>query len=228
MLDSLRKPDIWLWGATGKHPVARDYISIGFQSRCLRIFSGLVERGFMKTPSTGRGFVSYRYFLKGGKKGMISCGIFKDSQDAIGREFPLVVSGYGMLPGWEEKWEKIPEAMDSVCSEAEYICSRKFSTLDEFKASLSRLGAPSAVGGTGFQEKAISSANIPGSGIIELVPGDEDGIAEQVSGYMAGLKKADSASPEAVFIGGTQERSCLSIFRKPLDPNDISGLLTYE
>ncbi len=228
MLGSLRKPDAWQWGATGKHPVARDYISIGFQSRCLRIFSGLVEEAFIKTGSAARKYVSYRYFLKGGKKGMISCGIFKDSRDAVGREFPLVVAGYGMLPGWEERWETISEAMAQVCSEAEYISSRKLASLDEFKASLSRLGAPSAVGGAGFQEKSAFNPDIPGSGFIPLVPGDEDVMAEQVTGYMSQLKKADSTAPEAVFIGGTQDRACLSIFRKPLDPNDVSGLLTYE
>ena len=228
MLGSLRKPDIWLWGATGKHPVARDYISIGFQSRCLRIFADLVDRGFMKTGSTGRKYVSYRYFLKGEKKGMISCGIFKDSRDGVGREYPLVVSGYGMLSGWEERWETLPEAMANVCSEAEYISSRKFASLDEFKIGLSRLGAPSVIDGAGFSGKSGYSADISGSGFIPLVPGDEDGMREQVSGYMAGLKKNDSSSPEAVFIGGTQEKSCLSIFRKPLDSDDVSGLLTYE
>jgi hypothetical protein len=228
MLGSLRKPDVWLWGATGKHPVARDYISIGFQSGCLKVFSGLVEKGFMKTGSAGRRYVSYRYFLKCGGKDMISCGIFKDSRDAVGREYPLVVAGYGMLKGWEEKWETIPEAMAGVCSEAEYIISRKLASLDEFKASLSRLGAPSAAGKGVFPEKSGCCADIPRSGFIPLVPGDEDGMAEQISVYMAGLKKTDSSSPEAVFIGGTQERSCLCVFRKPLDPNDISNLLTYE
>jgi hypothetical protein len=228
MLGSLRKPDIWLWGATGKHPVARDYISIGFQSKCLRIFSDLVDKGFMKTGSTVRKYVSYRYFLNGGKKGMISCGIFKDSRDAVGREYPLIVSGYGMLPGWEERWETIPEAIARVCSEAEYISSRKFASLDEFKTSLSRLGAPSAVDRSGFPGKTGLRADISGSGLIPLVPGDEDAMAEQVSNYMSGLKKTDSASPEAVFIGGTQERACLRIFRKPLEPNDVTGLLTYE
>lgn len=228
MLGSLKKPDIWLWGATGKHPVARDYISIGFQSGCLREFAGLVERGFMKIGSAGRRPISYRYFLKGGKKGMISCGIFKDSRDAVGREYPLVVSGYGMLPGWEERWETLPEAMTHVCSEAEYIVSRNLASLDEFKAGLSRLGAPSVIDGAGFSDKSGYSADISGSGIIALVPGDEEGMAEQVSGYMIKLKMADSNSPEAVFIGGTQEKSCLRLFRKPLEPNDVSGLLTYE
>jgi type VI secretion system protein ImpM len=228
MLGSLKKPDTWLWGATGKHPVARDYISIGFQSRCLRTFSGLVDKGFMKTESTVRKYVSYRFFLKGGKKGMISCGILKDSRDAVGREYPLVVAGYGMLPGWEERWETLPEAMAQVCSEAEYISSRKLAILDEFKAGLSRLGAPSVIDGAGLAGKTGYSADISGSSFIPLVPGDEDGITKQVSGYMAMLKKADSSSPEAVFIGGTQEKSCLCIFRKPLDSDDVSGLLTYE
>jgi type VI secretion system protein VasJ len=228
MLGSLRKPDVWLWGATGKHPVARDYISIGFQSGGLRIFANLVERGFMKTGSTGRKYVSYRYFLKGEKKGMISCGIFKDSRDAVGREYPLVVAGYGMLPGWEERWETLPHAMAHVCSEAEYIISRNLVSLDEFKAGLSRLGAPSAIDGDSFSDKSGCSANISGTGFIPLVPGDEDRMTEQVSGYMAGLKKNDSSSPEAVFIGGTREKSCLCIFRKPLDSNDVWGLLTYE
>ena len=194
------------------------------------MFSGLVEKGFMKTESSGRKYVSYRYFLKGEKKGMISCGILKDSRDAVGREYPLVVAGYGTLAGWETLWEALPEAMASVCSEAEYICSRKLATLDEFKAGLSRLGAPSVinVNGTGFADNPGYRTNISRSGFIPLVPGDEEGITEQVSGYMAWLKKSDSASPEAVFIGGTQEKSCLFVFRKPLDVNSILGLLTYE
>jgi hypothetical protein len=56
----------------------------------------------------------------------------------------------------------------------------------------------------------------------------EDGITEQVSGYMEEMKKSDSASPEAVFIGGTHEKSCLFFFRKPLDLDNVLSLLTYE
>jgi hypothetical protein len=227
MLGSLKKPDSWQWGATGKHPVARDYISIGFKSPCLRMLSDLVDKGFMKTGSSSRKYVSYRYFIKGGKKGLISCGILKDSRDAVGREYPLVVAGYGMLPGWETRWEAVPEAMAGVCSEAEYISSRRLATLDEFKAGLSRLGSPSVIEKTGFADNPVYSSKISGSGFIPLVPGDEDGINKQVSGYMAGLKKSDSASPEAVFIGGTEEKSCLFVFRKPLDVDNVSRLLTY-
>ncbi len=228
MLGSLSKPDSWQWGAAGKHPVARDYISIGFQSPCLRILSGLVDKGFMKTGSAVRKYVSYRYFLKGGKKDLISCGILKDSRDALGREYPLVVAGYGMLAGWETRWEAVPEAMAAVCSEAEYISSRRLATLGEFKAGLSRLGSPSDVDKTGFADMPVYSTEISGSGFIPLAPGDEDGINKQVSGYMAGLKKSDPSSPEAVFIGGTGEKSCLFIFRRPLDTDNVLRLLTYE
>jgi type VI secretion system protein ImpM len=228
MLGSLRKPDPWQWGATGKHPVARDYISIGFMSPCLRIFSGLVDKGFMKTESTGRQYVSYRYFLKGEKKGMISCGILKDSRDAVGREYPLVIAGYGMLAGWEGRWETVPEAMAAVCSEAEYISSRKLNSLDEFKTGLLRLGAPSVINGRCPAGNPGYKSKISGSGFIPLVPGDEEGISKQVSGYMEGLKESDSSSPEAVFIGGTGEKSCLFVFRKPLDTDNVLRLLTYE
>jgi hypothetical protein len=192
------------------------------------MFSGLVEKGFMKTESSDRKYVSYRYFLKGEKKGMISCGIFKDSRDAVGREYPLVVAGYGTLAGWETRWEALPEAIASVCSEAEYICSRKLACLDEFKTGLLRLGAPLVIDGSGYAGEPVYGTNISESGFIPLVPGDEDGITEQVSGYMAWLKKSDSASPEAVFIGGTQEKSWLCVFRQPLDVNNVLRLLTHE
>jgi hypothetical protein len=227
MLGSLSRPDSWLWGAAGKHPVARDYISIGFISRGLREFSGLVEKAFIKTGSSARKYVSYRYFLKGRGKGMISCGILKDSRDAVGREYPLVVAGYGAIAGWEERWEALPAAMSAVCSEAEYISSRKFATLDEFKAGLTRLGVPSFVDGAGFDGKQDFSSYISDSGFIPLVSGDDDRVTEQVSGYMALLKKSDPATPEAVFIGGTSDKSCLCVFRKPLDVNNVLTLLSY-
>ena len=191
------------------------------------MFSRLVEKGFMKTASSGRKYVSYRYFLKGEKKGMISCGIFKDSQDAIGREYPLIVAGYGTLAGCEDKWEALPEAMASVCSEAEYISSRRLTSLDEFKTCLLRLGAPLVIDGIGSAGKPVNRTNISENGLIPLVPADEDRMAEQVSGYMEWMKKSDSAFPEAVFIGGTQEKSYLCVFRKPLDVNNVLSLLTY-
>jgi hypothetical protein len=227
MLGPLRIPDSWKWGAVGKHPVARDYISIGFISPCLRMFSGLVEKAFMKTASIERRYVAYRYFLKGRGKGIISCGILKDSRDAVGREYPLLVDGHGTIGGWEERWESIPAAMAAVCSEAEYMSSRKFTNLDEFKTGLSGLGVPSLVSGPSFAGMQEFGSPIPGSGLIPLVPGDEDAMTEQISGYMSLLRKSDPATPEAVFIGGTNEKSCLAVFRKPLDVNNVLDLLTY-
>jgi hypothetical protein len=227
MLGSLRKQDFWQWGATGKHPVARDYISIGFMSPGLRMFSGLVDKGFMKTESTERKYVSYRYFLKGEKKGMISCGILKDSRDSVGRRYPLVVAGYGMLAGWEERWEAIPGAMAAVCSEAEYITSRKLNSLDEFKTGLLRLGAPSVIDLSGFAGNRVYSSHISDTDFIPLAAVDEEGIIQQVSGYMASMRKSDSPLPEAVFIGGTQEKLWLCVFRKPLVVDNVLSLLTY-
>jgi hypothetical protein len=138
------------------------------------------------------------------------------------------VAGYGSLAGWEDKWEALPEVMASVCSEAEYISSRRLASLDEFKTGLLRLGVPSLVNGVASAGIPVQRTIISDSGFIPLVPDDEDKITEQVSGYLTWLKKSDSTAPEAVFIGGTQEKSCLCVFRKPLDVNNALRLLKCE
>ena len=90
MLGSIIQNRKWNWAAVGKHPSAKDYIRIGGGSALLDAVAQWSANGYHEL-SPGKTqqpvYRSWRFWLKGIKKGSIICGLGRDSSDSIGRPF---------------------------------------------------------------------------------------------------------------------------------------------
>ena len=104
MLGSLKSAPAWKWAAFGKHPVAGDYFNAGPDDPFFQAFSGWVENGYRQVCSGRKNstdLYSWRFWAKGHQKDSLMCGVGRDSFDTIGRPYPLVVMGAGILPDWQ-------------------------------------------------------------------------------------------------------------------------------
>jgi len=219
----------WTWGASGKHPVVKDYIVIGRETPLLRTLSRWVEDGFGRVGASSD-LHSWRFFARAGGSGDLSCGLVRDSRDSVGRPFPLLVVGSGGLAGWDRSWERLPAALDALWSRIEFICTKRAYDLAELKADISVLPAP-------VLDYGSQDAPVPGEGVgPELKPGcicsvplagSDDHIEEAVR-ILAGMRVGSSITPDAVFIGGTSGRSFLVAYGRTLSSDDFVGLWTME
>ena len=148
MLGSVRGDyENWMWGAFGKHPVAKDYFSIGPNSPIIRAFSDWVEKGYRHLVSNEQGDqapCSWRFWVKGGGKDALSCGLLKDSSDRVGRRYPFLMMGTGVIKGRHHHWHLLPITFDQTWSQMEFLSTRRFSTFQELEEAVLEGRAPSA------------------------------------------------------------------------------------
>lgn len=215
----------WAWGASGKHPVVKDFIMIGTETPLLRTLSRWVEEGFARVGASAD-LHSWRFFARPGRSGGLSCGLVRDSRDNAGRPFPLLVVGSGTLAGWERSWERLPAAFDQIWSRIEFMCAKRAHDLAELKSDLDALPAPALDCGsprcTAPREGAGPRLSSGGMCTVPLA-GGEDHIAEVVR-KLAGMREGSGITPDAVFIGGTRERSFLVAFARALSSEDFVSL----
>ena len=193
----------------------------------MNFLARLVEKGYGSATTKDESHHSWRFFLRGNGKGMISCGILRDSMDSINREYPLLVVGSGMLPGWEGKWDEMFTWFAPVFSKVEYFLSRKISSLDELKTGISKLGEPAISPSTAGNEISRPVQDEK-NGFITLHEGDESELAAQIFNYLTRLKKYSPSPPLAVFVGGKSDETKLCVFRERLDSSDIAKLWKHE
>lgn len=90
-----------MWAACGKHPAARDFFRVGQEFPMLKIFSRWVDDGYTVLARKNNNFLpnSWRFWAKGAVRDFLMCGLIKDSSDRIGRNYPLLIIGTGLLRG---------------------------------------------------------------------------------------------------------------------------------
>jgi type VI secretion system protein VasJ len=220
-------PTTWDWAASGKHPVVKDYIRIGKETSIADTFSRWVEEGYRRV-SGNTALHSWRFFAKGTQPEELVCGLLRDSFDGVGRPFPFLIVGTGMLEGWEKHWVYIPEILDGVWERIEFLCTKRVFDLNELKTDISRLPSPA------FKEKwppAVVSAvdrSLPESqeGLLAIgLKGAGDLHSEIMQGLMA-LKAHSRSVPDAIFIGGPLEQSFLVAFTRQINAADFLRLWT--
>jgi len=215
----------WVWGASGKHPVVKDYITIGGTP----IMSGLsrwMEEGYRrvgrKTTSC-----SWRFFGRGPRMGDVACGLIRDSSDGAGRPFPLLIMGQGRLDGWEKVWEQLPRVLDDLWMRMEFLCSRRVFDLEELKRDIRSFPVPVLPGEHG---------RAAGTGVEFPVPSGKEGffsfaltgadLQDEAVRLLTALKDHVQPVPEAVFAGGSLDESFLVAFARPLVVRDFETLWT--
>lgn len=219
----------WVWGATGKHPVVKDYISLGQETQVFRAFTKWVEEGWSRVRETAVQR-SWRFFTRGLKPEDLACGLVKDSRDKAGRPFPLVMMGYGRIDGWQRQWELLPLAFDSVWDRMEFISVKRVFDLEELKGDISRLPCPQLDGlkiGSSVADESLGAALAAGrNDTATLMLSGAGDNRDKVVHLLTGMKGKNLPVPAAVFIGGPLDRVLLTVFMRSLNASDFDSLWT--
>ncbi len=247
MLGSVKHKAGWLWYVSGKHPAAKDFLEIGPRDPLLQAFADWVGGGFRQwstqnDPKTAQN--SWRFWTRTARKHHIICGISRDSCDSIGRFFPLLIMGSGQLKDWEAHWELLPLVLDKTWLQMEYLSAKRLPDFNHLEDKVRMLPFPtnnwcdltlagrqtvtpnpsSDDSATEETPNMISDRSDPLMGIMPLINGSQNDPPRQLSLLLAKLKKSSKKPPNAVFMGGSPEKSCLVFFKRPLRPQDFNTL----
>jgi type VI secretion system ImpM family protein len=241
----------WNWAACGKHPVARDYFRLSLSTPLLAAFERWVEKGYQVLSSrqlSTQCMYSWRFWAKGIKKGNLICGVVKESSDSIGRPYPLLIMGDGILEGWEEDWDLLPHAFERTWGQIEYISSRRFDSLKGLKNEVGNIKNPQH-DWLGWRSQSRNQGKLQPLTNALTISKDNDGIREKAdclakkmeclvpldiqtdedpldiaSHWNSLLKMHSSNVPNAVFLGGVPEKRFLAVFNRSLNANDFVRL----
>ena len=134
----------------GKHPAAPDFLKLGVVDKrgaadpLLASFSRWLDNGYSRYGGRSRDdgpYYSWRFFARGPHDGFI-CGILKQSRDRVGRPYPLMILGSGMVSGWRRNWRYLPYACEHTWNEMEWIGRDEPYGLEAFRESLRRIEPP--------------------------------------------------------------------------------------
>ncbi len=239
MLGLGRSPGSWQWHLSGKHPVAKDFFVIGDKNPMAEAFAQWIRLG-TEQNTAGRELLvancSWRFWAKTGSRQTLVCGVMRNSCDFMGRPYPLLVMGSGLLDKWEENWELLPLACEGLWSQMEQLATKNYQGLDRLKDDLLMLRPPQAR----WQDLHRQSAEL----LDGLLPGDlpVPGAAAQDALFLP-LRCADHGDPFALiiqlhrvlkekirvvpntlFVGGPLEQPGLALFTRPLHIGDFARM----
>ncbi len=249
MLASVGNPHHWQWSAAGKHPAVKDYFRIGSNPLLSEAFADWVENGYqMLNPKEKHrsSFYSWRFWAKGPGKQSLVCGVGRDSSDSLGRPYPLLVMGTGLLQGWEDHWDLLPFAFERTWSQMEYLSTKRFTDFRQIEDEVRSIKPPSPNWSEFTDQRQFEGSDSNGgrSGDLRSMENRVSDLGEKTefsipldsepSGdpfVLAGLwhfllKTRFREVPNAVFMGGVPEEACLAVFRRPLIPSDFVRLWT--
>jgi type VI secretion system protein VasJ len=234
----------WHWGVCGKHPVARDYFKISKPLPAFDALENWVQRGYaevLKRPGHDAAVCSWRFWAKGVKKELIT-GIVKDSCDTMGRPFPLLILGTGFLDGWERCWECLPVFFEKLWESLEYLTARRLNGLHDLENAILSIKMPEndperflVIKDTLNRIPPVSAAENtmqqPFDAILKekmaILHMDEraGAVYSSRAGAWSALSKTYAeAAPNAVFVGGTEKKHYLALFRRPINTADFVRL----
>lgn len=233
----------WHWCFYGKHPAARDYFTIGKNLPMIQAFIDWVERGYL--PLTGKKEKaelsnSWRFWSRTPTRNQLICGLVRSSCDAIGRPYPLLMTGVGGLDGWERNWEMLPFACEKVWQQFEHIATRKYTTLERLKLDLDLLKGPdnnwnelrdlissdhkSGVAGTELTKENMAKLMREKEIFMALKPKTADTLFMLIAKWHQYLKAHCPVMPNALFMGGSMQQTFLAVFIRALKPDDFTLL----
>lgn len=243
MLGKLNFNRAWKWAAVGKHPAAADYIQLESGTPLLQAMADWMTKGydhFTRDRQNTLDNHSWRFWLRGVKRGNLIAGVIRDSSDRIGRPFPLLIMGEGQLKGWENQWELLPAALSPFWQQAEYIGAHQYSDLTALSAEISALVTPqyahlkkskTPLAPASFSPDAAFSAcaaslQRDGKALVPLNHSDAGNPVDVCIHWHTQLKGCTPELPRAVFLGGSPQRICLMVLQQPLGPADFETLWT--
>jgi type VI secretion system ImpM family protein len=241
MLGSIRQNTQWRWTAVGKHPAAADYVRLSDGTALLDAVADWVAKGYdalLRNDGRPNSAHSWRFWLRGIKKGALICGLGCDSSDSLGRPFPFLVMGEGGLKHWERQWPWLTAGLEKTWTRMEYIASHRYDDVSALTQDLDTIAAPDgtmlfeAPSGTACDSAArqegwdacIETLQRSGRTLIGLhsTPGVQ--AMHSVAAAHARLKECCKEVPRAVFLGGTPQLSYLAVIQHPLSSDDFLAL----
>ncbi len=252
MLGSVKsKNNGWTWTAWGKHPTARDYFRAGSNLPLTKAFSQWVENGYQllgEERNRTNDFSSWQFWIKGSDKEILACGIEKDSSDSLGRSYPLLIMGTGLLNEWQDHWNLLPFALEKTWRRMEHLSVHRYASIKRLEDEISSISPPSSewsAFASIIKELEENNPSICDDWKILDTPSfqnDSSGRAEQNAYFvpLTGrypdhpmteicfllflLKIRLESVPNAMFVGGLPEKSYLVVFARPLVSSDFVRL----
>jgi len=250
MLGSLKSEQCWHWAAYGKHPVSRDFFRFGSDFPLMKNFSDWVEKGYAMLNSENKAShntCSWRFWAKGPYKEALLCGLVRDSNDKLGRPYPLLIMGMGTLNAWEDQWDLLPFACEKTWNQIEYLSAQMYNDFKKLEIEVHNIRSPysewsefktTRESTLEFVEKLDDTSS---QYLVDL-----ENHASKLSkkteymicldnklfhnqtvliNYWLFLFKAHlNTIPNAIFMGGTIEKTYMVFFRRHLTPSDFPKL----
>lgn len=229
----------WRLAAIGKHPAVRDYFRAGDEFPLAGALADWAGKGYAaqdpKAAAAG-GMRSWRFFARGGQRDAIACGVLRDSADALGRPYPLLVAASGPLPGWEAAWELLPLALEAVWGEIERVAAGGYPGLAPFEEALRAIGPKAPAAGFPACRSLLDEALAGQPGLPPFAPRpDEDrllpvddgpgtDVSLQAARWLLAARRLNPAAPGVAFLGGGFGGTGLIFFRRALVPGDFARL----
>ncbi len=240
------KNTAWQWLIAGKHPAARDFFTLGRQTPMTEALASWLRRGAEQMAASRERLsasCSWRFWFQTSQRGIITCGLAKNSCDSVGRPFPLLLTGTGPLRGWEENWELLPFICEGLWGQMEQLTAGSYHTLKRLEEDLPTLRPPrpswqEAKPATAtFADKERLRESIAGqfssfeterAVFIPLADGSNVDLFETVSHLHILFKEMINQTPNTVFLGGPLEQPALALFKRPLNIHDFERLWIPE
>lgn len=240
MLGLGRSAGSWQWHLSGKHPVAKDYFSIGDKSPMAEAFAQWIRLGTEQSGAGGRAMLtancSWRFWAKTGSRQNLVCGVMRNSCDFMGRPYPLLVMGSGLLDKWEENWDLLPLACEGLWNQMEQLATKNYQEFERLKEELRMLRPPQAR----WQDLQQQGTEL----LAGLLPGDlpTTAAADQEALFLPlrcadhcdpfaliihlhrQMKEKIRAVPNTLFVGGPLEQPGFVLFTRPLHVGDFARM----
>jgi len=221
----LKRNKGWSVFIFGKHPSFKDFLCLGQETPLTMSLAQWVEGGYRDLSREDQErFVSWRFWCQGGKD-LLLCGLLRDSADALGRPFPLLLILSWELKGWKKVWERLVLVLEEVWRELEHLAARSWASPVELETDLYRLPEPRTIQGNGQTEGEVVSF---------LRVRDDcfwSPLEEEVSSsaLVLRLKKQFQEPPLALFMGGAIGATAqIVVFTAPLRRKDFLFLWRKE
>ncbi|MHB8137730.1 MAG: type VI secretion system protein TssA [Smithellaceae bacterium] len=241
----------WRFVAVGKHPAAKDFVKLGESVPVVNELSTLLETAYSALTSSSNTlpeFSSWRFWSKGSGKDSLICGMVRDSSDAMGRPYPFLIIGSGLLKDWEKQWDLLPFACENTWRQFEYLATHKFENIKQLEEELPNIRPPSGqwsehidkrkslnqVGSpldpfTSFLDfkilmKQVTDLSDKAECFVSLDRGPCNDKILQVSLWHHLLKMTMKGLPQTLFLGGTLEKAFLATYNRNLHPADAVHL----
>ncbi len=221
-----RKKGGWTPYLWGKHPSFRDFVETGSPGIMAQALRQWMDRSFAASASAMKeqGFsgTCWRFLIRGRGSNDAAFGLVKESSDAIGRPYPLLLVMEGALEGLSGQIVQVLKRLEPAWMAMEQVAAGSYRSGQELARAVEGL------------KEGLDSQRLFGQGATAAGGEPEfeaacSGIAREISGTMAprALFLKSSPPPEALLTKGRDE-GLFHIARDGIGPRDFDRLFLKD